>query len=431
MGCFLGCFKGSKDRKRSRKPKKSLPAAKNESIVFCPSSSPKEMVLETEVATDIPIPKLRENQEQGAVANVRKKVTFDLNVTTFESATVHGDTNEFWEDDAFERNVKEQNSDKEEEKGKEELADALKSVTYPPNHRYQNCESSDDEGLCEEDENEEDKEIDFDEDNGSGCEAEEESYDSYFSLPMENQVLHFQEVSSPKPTGEAAAERELLVLSKGNVRDRCKYIHSVMNPVENSSHWKEVKVRRASLKNPNKENINESQTFIIPEPTMKPKKPVTTNTNPDDFAKQEITVDASLSNWLISPNNSRIEPQKNTSFLSNSPVSQEERPILGSLDMEDIQQSARTSSPRKSPSRSSVEIPIIGTVGGYWSSKSKEGSPSSWSSSGSEKRGIPNTTSKYREDKRVSWYCTPFETRLEKALELEPKGTCSYVESTT
>ncbi|KAK8966369.1 hypothetical protein KSP40_PGU008906 [Platanthera guangdongensis] len=403
MGCFLGCFKGSKDRKRSRKPKKSFPAAKVRRIP----------VLVSFISS-------RENQEQGAVANVRKKVTFDLNVTTFESATVHGDTNEFWEDDAFERNVKEQNSDKEEEKGKEELTDALKSVTYPPNHRYQNCESSDDEGLCEEDENEEDKEIDFYEDNDSGCEAEEESYDSYFSLPMENQVLHFQEVSSPKPTGEAAAERELLVLSKGNVRDRSKYIHSVMNPVENSSHWKEVKVRRASLKNPNKENINESQTFIIPEPTMKPKKLVTTNTNPDDFAKQEITVDASLSNWLIFPNYARI-----------SPVSQEERPILGSLDMEDFQHSARTSSPRKSPSRSSVEIPIIRTVGGYLSSRSKEGSPSSWSSSGSEKRGIPNTTSKYREDKRVSWYCTPFETRLEKALELEPTGTCSNVESTT
>lgn len=427
MGCFLGCFKGSKDRKRSRKPKKSLPAAKlsheSTSIVFCPTSSPKEIVLETEVATDNPIPKIRENQELGTVANARKKVTFDLNVTTFESATVHGDSKDFWEDDTFERNVREQNNDEEEEE-KVEITDA--SVAYPPNYRYQDYSSSDDEGLYEEGEN------DVDENKfGSGCGEEEDSYDSYFSLPMESQIPHFQEVNNPvnpKPAGEAATESELSVASQGNVRDRSKYIHSVLNPVENLSHWREVKVRTATMKNPNKENINfdsESQTFIIPVPTTKSKTIVTTNTSRDDFAKQEITVDASLSNWLISPNNSRTGAQKSTSFLSDSPVSQEEHPILGSMDLEDVQYSPRISSARKCRSSSPEEIPIIGTVGGYWSSKSTEGSPSSCSSSGSVKRGIPNTTSKYREDKRVSWYCTPFETRLERALELESTGTCS------
>ncbi|KAK7292394.1 hypothetical protein RIF29_08172 [Crotalaria pallida] len=30
--------------------------------------------------------------------------------------------------------------------------------------------------------------------------------------------------------------------------------------------------------------------------------------------------------------------------------------------------------------------------------------------------GIPNTTTKYSEDKRVIWHSTPFETRLQKAL---------------
>ncbi|KAF3571074.1 hypothetical protein F2Q69_00063850 [Brassica cretica] len=54
-----------------------------------------------------------------------------------------------------------------------------------------------------------------------------------------------------------------------------------------------------------------------------------------------------------------------------------------------------------------------GTVGGYWGNHSKGvdsgGSVSSF-------KGIPNTTSKYREDKSVNWHSTPFEARLEKAL---------------
>ncbi|CAI9768188.1 unnamed protein product [Fraxinus pennsylvanica] len=39
------------------------------------------------------------------------------------------------------------------------------------------------------------------------------------------------------------------------------------------------------------------------------------------------------------------------------------------------------------------------------------------SDSVSSYKGIPNTTSKYLEDKRVNWHSTPFEVRLEKALD--------------
>ncbi|KAH7845489.1 hypothetical protein Vadar_002821 [Vaccinium darrowii] len=35
-------------------------------------------------------------------------------------------------------------------------------------------------------------------------------------------------------------------------------------------------------------------------------------------------------------------------------------------------------------------------------------------------KGIPNTTSKFREDKKVNWHSPPFETRLERALNRRP-----------
>ncbi|KAG6724418.1 hypothetical protein I3842_03G258400 [Carya illinoinensis] len=116
---------------------------------------------------------------------------------------------------------------------------------------------------------------------------------------------------------------------------------------------------------------------------------------------QEITVDASLSNWLVSfettPVNetstnclNTISPEKSMLQGSNSSGHQEDRPILGALTM-----------------------PIIGTVGTYWSHNTV---PAKDSGSASSYKGIPNTTIKYREDKRVNWHFAPFETRLDRAL---------------
>ncbi|GAB2302686.1 hypothetical protein Dimus_036683 [Dionaea muscipula] len=37
---------------------------------------------------------------------------------------------------------------------------------------------------------------------------------------------------------------------------------------------------------------------------------------------------------------------------------------------------------------------------------------------------IPNSTTKYKEDQKVSWHATPFEERLEKALSEEGGIIC-------
>ena len=83
-------------------------------------------------------------------------------------------------------------------------------------------------------------------------------------------------------------------------------------------------------------------------------------------------------------------PERSASQGSNS---FQDRPILGALTVEELRQFSASSSPRKSPSRSPDEIPLIGTVGTYWS----HAGPAKDSGSAASYKGIPNTTSKYRE----------------------------------
>ncbi|KAJ0236058.1 Protein JASON [Hirschfeldia incana] len=65
--------------------------------------------------------------------------------------------------------------------------------------------------------------------------------------------------------------------------------------------------------------------------------------------------------------------------------------------------------------------PIIGLVAAHWNENAQtEVSPKWW-----DGNGIPNSTTKYKEDQKVSWHATPFEVRLEKALS-EEGGQCVF-----
>ena len=85
-----------------------------------------------------------------------------------------------------------------------------------------------------------------------------------------------------------------------------------------------------------------------------------------------------------------VSPERSASQGSNS---FQDRPILDALTVEELRQFSTSSSPRKSPSRSPDEMPLIGTVGTYWS----HAGPAKDSGSASSYKEIPNTTSKYRE----------------------------------
>lgn len=198
---------------------------------------------------------------------------------------------------------------------------------------------------------------------------------------------------------------------KGNVRDRSDYVHPVLNPVENLTQWKTVKSRGTPQSKPQKENftaeVEAPRISFSSEPTFKksssiyhPKTDQYKNMNQDDVA-----VDTSLSTWLSSPgstNNTMASPSNcqtvnsqkfSASQGSASAKSFEDRPILGAMTVEELKHLSATTSPRKSPCRSPDEMPIIGTVGTYWN----ESMHSSDSKSASSFKGIPNTTSKYRE----------------------------------
>ncbi|GER29664.1 N-(5'-phosphoribosyl)anthranilate isomerase [Striga asiatica] len=208
-------------------------------------------------------------------------------------------------------------------------------------------------------------------------------------------------------------------------RDRS--VNSVLNPVENTAQWKVVKSKGTTnllRPPPQKENCELPCVSLSSEPTFKNK----TEQSRKNGNREVAAVDASLSNWLSSPEvtppkkktsdfggffETSISGKTNLSEGRNSVRSFEDRPILGALTVEELRQISATNSPRKSPSRSPDEMPIIGSVGTYWNDSSSK-KQSDYSSSFNN--GIPNTSSKYREDKRVNWNSMPFEARLESAL---------------
>lgn len=262
-------------------------------------------------------------------------------------------------------------------KSSSDASSGTSTSSYPPNSRYQNCRESDDE------DEELDYEDDLDDDSDVEEELDQEIEDEDIAYTRARtcaaQMVDEEEVESPFPIG-----------MNPNARDRSVYVHPVLNPVENLTQWKAVKAKRTSplpLMPSEKENSISNTDHGIPlrsKPSFKERCL---------SSKQEIAVDASLSNWLGS---SIATPKRSTSQSPNSVISHEDRPILGALTVEELKQFSASNSPVKSPYRSPDETPIIGTVGTYWNHK---GSVNCVEDSGSvySFKGIPNTTSKYGE----------------------------------
>ncbi|CAK8571728.1 unnamed protein product [Lathyrus sativus] len=464
MGCsFFACFGSSKRKKLTPKVQENGSSEPEQQSVVLPL-----VQVHSETLVSPSLLQQQDKTEEEVSDGLKKKVTFDSNVKTYESVLPEKDTEGVL-------------SEKDTEGGKEEsLAKATQSKSfssedssvtstgsYPSNHRYQNCRDSD----------EEDEEIDdwvddlSDEDEDDGIREEcdelgvefEEDEMAYSKSRVIDDVDHVfaEEVESPIPVCEKDVET---IGFTPNARDRSLYVHPVLNPVENLSQWKAVKARRRPTLRPQKEN------YVCSNPESQVAfgvKEVSESDTPKKSNK-EIAVDASLSNWLGSSETTPVNkttlyaggsfgsPDKSASHQgsncvmgssetapvnkaclyaggsfgtpdrsgshqgSNSVMSLEDRPILGALTEEEIKQFSATPSPRKSPCRSPDDMPIIGTVGSYWHFTEDSGSASSF-------KGIPNTTSKYREDRKVNWHTTPFETRLEKAMnrgDAEAASTC-------
>lgn len=234
----------------------------------------------------------------------------------------------------------------------------------PPIHRYRNCKDSDDEDDVS------DSHLASDENGEFGM------------------VESLQEDSSV-----AESSMNVCRLNPTNVRHRTAYVCSVLNPVENLSQWNAVKSKKEFPSTLQKENVELEQESSVEEFSYSSSKP-----------SREPCVDASLSNWLNSSEATPVSKLTATMALEATITPVKSGTLQGS-------------SPMKRSGHG--EMPEVGTVGmycrqGVTSYKDRD--------SASSFKGIPNTTSKYREDKTVNWHSTPFETRLERALNSRVRG---------
>ncbi|KAJ8749084.1 hypothetical protein K2173_013691 [Erythroxylum novogranatense] len=434
MGCFFACFGSAKDRRRR---KRRLKVQNRDQIksgeVTVESAVP---LVDGQFDKSIsPASEVRDKPDDQLTSSPPRKVTFDPNVKAYDH--VSQESTEFPPDKGDGGNIfgKDDTSVKTSKSWSSSSEDS--SITslgsHPPNHRYQNLRDSDDELDYEQ------SDIDDDEDSDGNGGLDYDDICENDAIMDSSQQMPKHKVLTEEIDGSAAISglpRREVKFSQ-NVRDRSAYVDSVLNPVENLSQWKAVKAKGRVALRPQKENLRSDQEPLVSfglEPGFRELSfSFKSKSHQSKMSNQEIAVDASLSNWLSSsehtPTNEpsatgldTTTPEKSMLPGSNSPKTFEDRPILGALTMEELKQFSASSSPRKSPSRNPDDMPIIGTVGTYWNgsiSAKDSGSSSSY-------KGIPNTTSKYREDKKVNWHSTPFETRLEKALNADAAKVYSY-----
>ncbi|KAK9291461.1 hypothetical protein L1049_019409 [Liquidambar formosana] len=376
MGCFFACFGTSKHRNSLQSANIIVPRDQKHEVVE--NLQPIESIKQenTEKPINNSITQSKEKQEEQVSCNSKKKVTFDLNVTTYEDLSTQEVTNDLVESNLVTKSGKKEETQKESEP----LLDSITSgiLSYPPNHRYQNCMNSDDE--YEDLELEESDLYDDDDDDDDDILVQEESSESLFSLSIDSRKQFSaaetgdKEVNSPMPVHNSPDQEVKTIGSNRIARDRSQYVHSVLNPVENITQWKAVKAKATTtpLKHhQSKENINLGEEFNIPF-SLEPSFKLLTHSskrcsNPPKGLDQEIAVDTSLSSWLVE---SELTPSTKTS---------------------------------------------TSTVESYWSHTGQTID----SDSGSSCKNLPksNSRGKYREDKEVNLQSTPFETRLERDLD--------------
>ncbi|XP_034685166.1 transcription initiation factor TFIID subunit 7-like [Vitis riparia] len=322
MGCFLGCFGYSAKHKRRKPAHKFL---QGEQGLGCyepleSSISVKLDVTEKPITSDS---EFRDKPKERSSLRIRKKVSFNLNVTTYEPIpTDDNSTDKFLgsdEEKSWARGKEETEKERPSPEG-ESVASGTRS--YPLNYRYHNCEDSFDENedleyeendLDDEDENDGDKDEDDDDDDDDDDESDgggnvddlktRQEFTKFCSAPTESQKgVTLTQMADEKTNNlmslHASQDQQLKAVGLNkNARDRSQYVYSVLNPVENLTQWKEIKAKsKPPLKNQRKENIAIVQSPQAPF-NFKANKPLLL----------ESPVDASLSNWLGS---SEIMPLK-------------------------------------------------------------------------------------------------------------------------
>ncbi|XP_038874800.1 protein JASON-like isoform X2 [Benincasa hispida] len=359
MGCFFACFGSFKDPKRLKNHHKSSHSHHPSTIQSNAIPKPAQSSVPTlpDDSNNKFLQLVEPGRDGSEITSVKPHEDEHIALPQEDAASVHSKKQCLKkEEESVEKSSKPESST---ENFVVPLNPNFKS-SFPPIHRYMNCKDSDD---------------------------EDEVFDSHLASDENDE---FGMVESMKEDSSVAESSENVGrLNPTNVRHRTAYFCNVLNPVENLSQWNAVKSKKEFPSTPQKENVELEQESSVEEFPYSSSKP-----------SREVCVDASLSNWLASS--------------EATPVSK----ITATMGLETLE---ATITPVKSGTlqgSSSVkrigrgEMPEVGKVRMYC----RQGVSDKDRDSASSFKGIPNTTSKYREDKTVKWHSTPFETRLERAL---------------
>ncbi|XP_004140573.1 uncharacterized protein LOC101205962 isoform X2 [Cucumis sativus] len=352
MGCFFACFGSSKNSKRLKNHHPSTVIQRN-AIAKTHQSSVHTLLDDSNNTLFHPVE--AGNRIDGLeVASVKSHEDEHIVLPQQDAVSVHG----------------KKQGQKEEEDSEEKLSKSESSSedfvvplnanfksSCPRIHRYGNCKDSDDED-------------------------EDEVFDTHLDSDENDELGIVESMKEDSSVDESSMD--VCRLNPTNVRHRTAYVSSVLNPVENLSQWNAVKSKKEFPPKLQKENAKLEQESSV-----------------DGFPYSsepsgEPCVDASLSNWLPS---SQATPVKITPTMALEAT-------MTPLKSGTLQGSSSLKGSGHS------KMSEVGTAGMYH----RQGVSHKDCDSASSFKGIPNTTSKYREDKTVKWHSTPFETRLERAL---------------
>ncbi|KAI4303997.1 hypothetical protein MLD38_039569 [Melastoma candidum] len=292
MRCFRSCF-CLPDKRKKRLKSSSVSSRDARHSSYRPLASFLEEDDDPEVV----------GNPGGSSVTRKKVVRFDLNVQAYEPMpcsdydSLESDSEEIFGQDSCKETTP--------------IINLMEESAYPSSHRYWNCRDSSDEeedGFLSDDR---DLEFEHDEDDSfedgeicggcrqfdlrsrkdeaptrldsDGSSSEEQEQSSLAKLPEEKRINPEQPLSTnlrPPCT---------VMKSSENARLRNHYVHSVLNPVENTLQWKTVKAK-ATLPNqkPSKENMEREREVESAVTSCKSNSQV-----------QHVPVNCSLSNWLV------------------------------------------------------------------------------------------------------------------------------------
>ncbi|KAG6593819.1 hypothetical protein SDJN03_13295, partial [Cucurbita argyrosperma subsp. sororia] len=260
MGCFLACFGFHKRRKKRRSPVDGFTVSNQIHLSYEPLDSSQVTTCDVIDKPEIQNSKPRDNSKEQAWVKIRKKVSFNLNVQTYEPVP---DDHYFLESDE-EVKTEEHSQKATARTDSTSLTDKEFTTSnpgnYPQNHRYQNCADS-----CDDD----DEEDDF----------------GYGESDLEDSEID-----------EEHDEFET------NSVDRRQQVHSVLKPIENLTQWRTAKAKAGTIskqqmnnKVKTSEQPQSSVFFSLNESTTLNSR---LSSSLPDTQKQENPVHSSLSDWL-------------------------------------------------------------------------------------------------------------------------------------